>query len=76
MQNWRQSPGLGQGDVADVVLEVELGVLHPPRVVEVARHPHELLAERPGQVQPRLEVGQDALERHRAARRGGRVVDA
>ena len=75
MQNWRQSPG-GERDVADVVLEVELGVLDPPRVVEVAGHPHHLLAERPGQVQAGLEPGEDALERHRPARCGRLVVDA
>ncbi len=67
---------LGQRDVAHVVLEVELLVLHPVRVIEVGGNPHHLLTEGPGQVQPGLEVGQDALERHRSTGRGGGVVDA
>jgi len=36
---------LGEGDVADVVLEVELPVLHPIRMIEVARNADHLLAE-------------------------------
>ena len=68
--------GPGQGDLADVVLEVELAVLDPVRVVEVAGHPHDLLAERPGEVQAGLEVVEHVGERHLAARRGRRVVDA
>ena len=75
MHSWRQSPGCRQGDVADVELEVEVRILDPVRVVEVERHPHEPLAEHAGLVQPLVDVLEDALERHRPAGRGGRVVD-
>ena len=61
--------GSRQGDLADVVLEVELAVLDPVRVVEVARHPHDLLAERPGEVEARLEVVEDLGEGDLAAGR-------
>ena len=66
---------LRQGDVADVELEVEVGVLDPVRVVEVERHPHQPLAEHPGLVEALVDVVEDALERHPAARRRRRVVD-
>ena len=66
---------LRQGDVADVELEVEVGVLDPVRMVEAERHLDEPLAEDPRHVQPLAVVVEDALERDRAARRRRRVVD-
>ena len=51
--------GLRQGDVADVELEVEVGILDPVRVVEVERHPHQPLAEHPGHVEALLDVVED-----------------
>ena len=66
---------LRQGDVADVELEVEVAVLDPVRVVELERHPHQPLAERPRDVQPLAVVLEDPLERDRSAGRGRRVVD-
>ena len=68
--------GLGQCEVAHVVFEVELLVLHPVRMIEVGGNPHHLLTEGPRQMQPGLEVAQDALERHGSIGRGGGVVDA
>ena len=67
--------GRRQGDVADVELEVEVGILDPVRVVEVERDAHEPLAEDAGLVQPLLDVVEDPLERHPPARRRRRVVD-
>ena len=37
--------GMGQGDVADVVLEVEVLVVHPVREIEFQRHAHEAATE-------------------------------
>ena len=48
--------GLGQGDVADVELEVEVRVLDPVRMVEVERHADQPLTEHPGLVQALLDV--------------------
>ena len=66
---------VGQGDVADVELQIEARVFDPVGVVEVERHPHEAPPEGLGLVEPRLDVLQDPLERHLAARRRRRVVD-
>jgi hypothetical protein len=59
--------GLGERDVSDVELEVEVRVLHPVGVVEVDRDVDDLLAEAARQVQAPLDVGEDALEGDRAA---------
>ena len=67
MHSWRQSPGFGQRDVADVELEVEVGVLDPVRVVEVERDAHQPLAEHPRLVEAFVDVVEDPLERHPAA---------
>ena len=66
----------GQGDLAHVVLEVELGVLHPVRVIQISRDAHDLLAERTGQVQAGLEVVEHVGELTSPPGRRGRVVDA
>jgi len=66
---------LGQGDVANVELEVEVAVLDPVRVVEVHRHLHQLLTEDPREVQATLDVLEDPLERHGAVRCRRGVVD-
>ena len=59
---------LRQRDVAHVVLEVEVGVLDPVRVVEPERHLHQPLAERARHVQAAADVLEDPLERDLAAR--------
>ena len=63
MQNWRQSPGFGSAMWRTWILEVELAVLDPVRVIEVERHPHELPPERVREVHPVLQVLEDPLER-------------
>ena len=67
--------GRRQGDVADVELQIEVGILDPVRVVEVERDADESLTEHAGLVEPLVDVIEDALERDGAAGRGRRVVD-
>ena len=68
--------GRRQREVAHVELEVEALVLDPPGVIEVERHPRELLPEAAREVQALLGVLQDALERDAAFGAGRWVVDA
>ncbi len=67
---------LGQGDVADVELEIGVGVVDPVRTVERVGHRHQAPAEDLVHVEAAAEVGQDVLEADLAAPRGGRIVDA
>ena len=67
--------GLRQRDVAHVVLEVEALVLDPVRVVELERHPQQLLAEDRREVQAALDVLQEPLEPDVPAGCRGWVVD-
>jgi hypothetical protein len=60
--------GLGQGDVAHVVFDVEVLVLDPVGIVEVERHAQDLLAEHRQLAEPAFDMGQDLLEAHLAAR--------
>ena len=69
-------PGLGQRDVADVELDVELRVLDPIRVIEVERHPHQSLTKRPRAAQPLANEAQDVLEPYEPARRRRGIIDA
>ncbi len=66
---------LRQRDVAHVILEVEVLVLDPVRLVEPERHGAQLLPEHRRAVQPALHEREDAFEREPAAGRGRRVVD-
>ena len=68
-------PRLRQREVPHVVLEVEVAVLDPVRMVEVERHPHELPAERVREVHTLLQILEDPLERDLTLRRGRLVVD-
>ncbi len=54
--------GLRQPDVTHVILEVEVAILDPVRVIQIERHVDQLLAKRSRQVQAALEVGEDVLE--------------
>ena len=47
-------PGDGQAGPGEVVVEVEVGVVDPDRVVQAERHPHGPLAQGGDQVQPLL----------------------
>ena len=61
--------------LADVEVEVEVGVLDPVRVVEAERHLGELPAERRQHVDALADQPADVLAAQRAAGRGRRVVD-
>src|SRR5439155_26312331 len=63
------------GGVADVEVEVEVGVLDPVRVVKAERHRYEPARERGKQVETLADQAADVLVGDVAARRGGRVVD-
>ena len=58
-----------QGDVAHVVLEVEVGILDPVRVVELQRYLHQALAERARHMKTAADVLEDPFERDLATRR-------
>ncbi len=59
----------------DVVLDVEILVVDPVRVIEFERYVDQLLPEDRRRVQPALDMGDDVLEAHPASGRGRRVVD-
>ncbi|MFO1426188.1 MAG: hypothetical protein U1F11_04275 [Steroidobacteraceae bacterium] len=67
--------GLGQGDVAHVVLEIEAVVLDPVGRIQVERHAQQPVAEDRREVQPARDVLEQSLEAQPALRRFGRVVD-
>ena len=64
------SKALGQGDVPDVVLEVEVAIPDPPGPVEPERHIDEPLPEALGDVQARFDVLQHLLVGDRLVRPG------
>jgi hypothetical protein len=59
---------LRQRDVADVILQVEVAIFGPVRVVERKRHLHQLLPEQVHAVETLLERREDFLEAHRPRR--------
>ena len=67
--SWSMRARLGHRDVADVVVEVEVGIVEPHRPVQVERHEREPLAELGQQRQPLGEVRLDLLERVAARHR-------
>ncbi len=69
------SSGCGTADTSYVVVEVEVGVLDPHRVVELERHLDQSSAERGNHVQPRPDVLLDRVEAV-APLHGRHVVDA
>jgi len=67
--------GSGQRDVAHVVLEVEVLVVDPVRIVEVERHAPQLAPQRRLLGDAALDALEDALEAQRAAGHRALVVD-
>ena len=65
----------GQRHVADMVFEVEIGILDPVGIIEVEGHAHHALAHRLRQLQPAFEESEDVLEPDEPAGRSRRVVD-
>ncbi len=68
MQNWRQSPGFGSAMWRTWYSRSKLVVLDPVREIEFERHAQQLLPEDRRQVQPALDVLQQALEMDPAVR--------
>ena len=68
-------PRLRQGDMPDVEFEVEIRVLDPVGMIEPVGELHDLLAIAGGQMQPALDVREDALEGDALARGRRLVVD-
>ncbi len=68
--------GTRHGQVADVVVEVELRVFDPPRVVEAERHVAYPPTERRGAVQGRLDHGAETIEREMVAVGVGSELEA
>jgi hypothetical protein len=68
--------GLGQSDVADMVFDVEIGILDPVRMIHVQRQAYEALAEAARAAQPARDELENVLEAHEAAGRGRGIVDA
>ena len=67
--------GRGQRELAHVIVEVDLDLLGPERVVEVEGDGHEPPAERREQVHPLADHPLEVVERDRAAGRRRRIVD-
>ena len=59
----------GEGQLPDVIFDVEVGVLDPVRLIEAERHVDEPATERRDQVQPRLDQVGQAGKRQRRRRR-------
>ena len=68
--------GFGQGDMAHVVFQVELGILHPVGSAQAVGYESQLAPENGRQVQAAFQHRQDLLEAHLAPGGGGLVVDA
>jgi hypothetical protein len=67
--------GLGQRDVADVVLKVEVWVIHPVGHVQTAGQLGQPSPAGGREMQPGVEFGEDAGEGHLAGRSGRWVID-
>src|SRR6056297_583678 len=65
-----------QGDMAQVKLDVEIGVLDPVGSVEAARYFYQACAKQRQVSQAAFETGDHVLEAHETARRRGWIVDA
>jgi len=66
---------LRQGDMADVIFKIEIRVIDPIGMIQIERHPHQLLPEYPGAVEASLDIAQYVLEADHAAGRGRGIVD-
>ncbi len=68
--------GSRQRDMADVELDVEVGIEHPVGAIESERHLHQPRAKGRQLGQAMLEVREHILEAHELPRRGGWIVDS
>ena len=67
--------GLGQPDMTDVILEIEVRVVHPVRPMETAGQLGQPPPKDIREMQPGVEFLENPLEGHLAARGGRRVID-
>ena len=61
--------GLRQGDVAEMIVDVEVGIAHPHRMVELDRRQRELALEKRDEMQPAFEMIAKGREHVGALRR-------
>ena len=66
---------LGQGQVADMIFQIEIRVLYPIGIIEVERDTYQTLADSPRQLHPAFEEGQNVLEPDETARGRSRIVN-
>ena len=67
--------GLGQRDVANVVFEIDLGLVHPVGTVQIERHPNQAAAKNRRDIEPLADVRHDVAQPDPAAGRRTRIVD-
>ena len=67
--------GLGQGDVADVVFDVEILVLDPGGIIEIERHAQDFFTKVGKPMQPAFKLRQNVLEAYNPAGCGGLIVN-
>ena len=67
--------GFGQGNMAQVILKIEIRVLDPIGIIEVKRDAHKPLTHGLGQLHPAAEELEDVLEADKAAGGRLRVID-
>jgi hypothetical protein len=66
--------GLGQGDVADMIFEVEIRIVDPIGMVEIEGNADQFLAETACLVQAALDMRQYVLEPDETSRRCRRII--
>src|ERR1700722_13250880 len=66
---------LGQPDMTDVILKIEVRVIYPVRHMQTARQLGQPPAKDIREMQPGVELIENPLEGHLAARGGRRVID-
>ena len=67
--------GLGQRDVTDMILKIEIAILNPVRMIKIKRHPHQFLAETARAAQSPLDKAQYVFESDSPARRRRRIIN-
>ena len=67
--------GLWQGNVAHMILEIEILVLDPIGMIEVQGNTHQLLSKGPRAIQTPFHIFQDVLEAHGATECRRRVIN-
>ena len=66
---------LRQGNMADMIFEIEIRVIDPIRMIEIERHPHKFLPKNPCSVETPLDIAQYVLEPDLTAGCGRGVIN-